>query len=173
MNLIGCLDLPTGGDVPVSGKDVSKLSEAELAHLRGQEIGFVFQTFDLVSRMSVFKNVELPTLANHKHGCNPKKRAKELLELVGLSDSMHHKPTELSGGQLQRVALAMARSQHPDSASSQFYICDGAQPFLDGQYAVFGRTIEGIDVVRAIAEVKTGPQDKPVKSVVITGISIK
>jgi putative ABC transport system ATP-binding protein len=173
MNLTGCLDRPTGGDVHVSGKDVSKLSEAELAHLRGQEIGFVFQTFNLASGMSAFQNVELPAIVYHKHGCNPKKRAKELLELVGLAGRMHHKPTELSGGQHQRVALAMARSQHPDSASSQFYICDGAQSFLDGQYAVFGRTIEGIDVVRAIAEVKTGPQDKPVKSVAITGISIK
>ncbi len=86
---------------------------------------------------------------------------------------MHHKPTELSGGQRQRVAFAMARFQHPDSASSQFYICDGAQSFPDGQYAVFDRTIEGIDVVWAIAEVKTGPQDKHVKGVVITGISIK
>ncbi|MCK4458146.1 MAG: peptidylprolyl isomerase, partial [Methanosarcinales archaeon] len=125
------------------------------------------------SRMSVFKNVELPTLANQKPGVDPEKRAKELIELVGLFDRMHHNPTELSGGQRQRVALAMARSQHPDSVSSQFYICDGAPPQLDGQYAVFGRTIEGMDVVRAIAEVKTGPQDKPVKSVVITKISIK
>ena len=152
---------------------MSKLSEAELAHLRGQEIGFVFQTWGLVSRMSVFKNVELPTLANQKPGVDPEKRAKELIELVGLFDRMHHNPTELSGGQRQRVALAMARSQHPDSVSSQFHICDGAPPQLDGQYAVFGRTIEGMDVVRAIAEVKTGPQDKPVKSVVITKISIK
>jgi len=70
-------------------------------------------------------------------------------------------------------ALAMARSQNPDSASSQFYICDGAQPSLDGQYAVFGRVTDGMDVVRAIAEVKTDSQDKPVKSVVITKISIK
>ena len=70
-------------------------------------------------------------------------------------------------------ALAMARSQHPDSASSQFYICDGAQSFLNGQYAVFGRVIDGMDVVRAIAEVKTGSGDKPVEDVVITGISIE
>jgi len=65
VNLIGCLDRPTGGEIHVSGKDVSKLSEAELAHLRGYEIGFVFQTFNLVSRMSVLKNVELPTLLPH------------------------------------------------------------------------------------------------------------
>ncbi|RJS71765.1 ABC transporter ATP-binding protein, partial [ANME-2 cluster archaeon] len=89
------------------------LSEAELAHLRGQEIGFVFQTFNLVSRMSVLKNVELPTLANQKPGIDPGKRSKELLELVGLSDRMHHKPTELSGGQRQRVAIARALVNDP------------------------------------------------------------
>ncbi len=113
MNLIGCLDLPTGGAIHVSGKDVSKLSEAELAHLRGFEIGFVFQTFNLVSRMSVFKNVELPTLANQKPDINPGKRVKKLLELVGLSDRAHHKPTELSGGQRQRVAIARALINDP------------------------------------------------------------
>jgi len=113
MNLIGCLDRPTGGDIHVSGKDVSKLSEAELAHLRGFEIGFVFQTFNLVSRMSVFKNVELPTLANQKPDINPGKRVKKLLELVGISDRAHHKPTELSGGQRQRVAIARALVNDP------------------------------------------------------------
>ena len=113
MNLIGCLDRPTGGEIHVSGKDVNKLSEAELAHLRGQEIGFVFQTFNLVSRMSVLKNVELPTLANQKLGIDPGNRAKELIELVGLSDRMHHKPTELSGGQRQRVAIARALVNDP------------------------------------------------------------
>ena len=113
MNLIGCLDLPTGGEIHVSGKDLNKLTEAELAHLRGQEIGFVFQTFNLVSRMSVLKNVELPTLANQKPGIDPGKRAKELIELVGLSDRMHHKPTELSGGQRQRVAIARALVNDP------------------------------------------------------------
>ncbi len=113
MNLIGCLDHPTGGAIHVSGKDVSKLSEAELAHLRGFEIGFVFQTFNLISRMSVLKNVELPTLANQKPDINPGKRVKKLLELVGLSDRAHHKPTELSGGQRQRVAIARALVNDP------------------------------------------------------------
>jgi len=113
MNLIGCLDRPTGGDIHVSGKDVSKLSEAELAHLRGFEIGFIFQTFNLVSRMSVFKNVELPTLANQKPEINPGKRVKKLLELVGLAGRAHHKPTELSGGQRQRVAIARALVNDP------------------------------------------------------------
>ncbi len=113
MNLIGCLDRPTGGDIHVSGKDVSKLSEAELAHLRGFEIGFVFQTFNLVSRMSVFKNVELPTLANQKPEINHGQRVKKLLELVGLAGRAHHKPTELSGGQRQRVAIARALVNDP------------------------------------------------------------
>ena len=113
MNLIGCLDRPTGGEIHVSGKDIKKLSDTELAHLRGCEIGFVFQTFNLVSRMSVFANVELPTLANQKTDLNSGKRTKELLKLVGLSDRMHHKPTELSGGQRQRVAIARALVNDP------------------------------------------------------------
>ena len=113
MNLIGCLDRPTGGTIRVLGKEMNKLSQVELAHLRGQAIGFVFQTYNLVSRMSVFANVELPTLANRKPGCDPRKRVKELLLLVGLSDRMHHKPTELSGGQCQRVAIARALVNDP------------------------------------------------------------
>ncbi len=96
-NLIGCRDHPTEGEIRVLGNVVNKLSNDELAHLRG-EIGFVFQTFDLASGMSAFQNVELPAMVCQKHGCNPEKRAKELLELVGLSDHMHHKPTQLSGG---------------------------------------------------------------------------
>jgi putative ABC transport system ATP-binding protein len=113
MNLIGCLDRPTSGKIRLLGKEMNKLSQVELAHLRGQEIGFVFQTGGLVSRMSVLKNVELPTLANQKPGIDPGKRAKELIELVGLSDRMHHKPTELSGGQCQRVAIARALVNDP------------------------------------------------------------
>ncbi|MGP8321499.1 MAG: ABC transporter ATP-binding protein [Methanosarcinaceae archaeon] len=113
MNLIGCLDRPTAGEIRISGKDINKLSDSELAHLRGCEIGFVFQTFNLVSRMSVYKNIELPTLANHKPGIDAKKRVKELLEMVGLGDRMHHKSTELSGGQRQRVAIARALVNDP------------------------------------------------------------
>ncbi|KAF5417661.1 MAG: putative ABC transporter ATP-binding protein [Candidatus Methanogaster sp.] len=113
MNLIGCLDRPTSGTIRLLGKEMNKLSQVELAHLRGHEIGFVFQTYNLVSRMSVFANVGLPTLANLKPGCDPRKRVKELLELVGLSDRMHHKPTELSGGQCQRVAIARALVNDP------------------------------------------------------------
>ena len=111
-NLIGCRDHPTEGEIRVLGNVVNKLSNDELAHLRG-EIGFVFQTFDLTSGMSAFQNVELPAIVYQKHGCNPEKRAKELLELVGLADRMHHKPAELSGGQRQRVAIARALVNDP------------------------------------------------------------
>ena len=111
-NLIGCRDHPTEGEIRVLGNVVNKLSNDELAHLRG-EIGFVFQTFDLASGMSAFQNVELPAMVCQKHGCNSEKRAKELLELVGLSDHMHHKPTQLSGGQRQRVAIARALVNDP------------------------------------------------------------
>ena len=113
MNMIGCLDRPTQGHVIVNGKDIQKISDNELAHLRGQEIGFVFQTYNLIPRMTAIQNVELPTYANKKNGSNYHDRAKELLELVGLEDRMDHKTTELSGGQCQRVAIARALVNDP------------------------------------------------------------
>ena len=111
-DLIGCRDRPTEGDIHILGNALSKLSDDELAHLRC-EIGFVVRTFNLASGMSAFQNVELPAIVYQKHGCNPRKRAKELLELVGLSDHIHHKSTELSGGQRQRVAIARALVNDP------------------------------------------------------------
>ncbi|MDW7730956.1 MAG: ABC transporter ATP-binding protein [Methanolobus sp.] len=113
MNMIGCLDRPTHGRVIVMGKDVNSLSEVELARLRGLEIGFVFQTFNLVPRLSALQNVELPTYANKKEGIDGSKRAKELIELVGLQDRISYKPTELSGGQQQRVAIARSLINDP------------------------------------------------------------
>jgi len=113
MNMIGCLDRPTQGHVIVNGKDIQKISDNELAHLRGQEIGFVFQTYNLIPRMTAIQNVELPTYANKKNGSNYHDRAIELLELVGLEDRMDHKTTELSGGQCQRVAIARALVNDP------------------------------------------------------------
>lgn len=113
MNMIGCLDRPTCGKVVVMGKDVNQLSEVELARLRGFEIGFVFQTFNLVPRLSAIQNVELPTYANKKEGIDGRKRAQELIELVGLQNRMNYKPTELSGGQQQRVAIARALINDP------------------------------------------------------------
>ncbi|MCD4843239.1 MAG: ABC transporter ATP-binding protein [Methanosarcinales archaeon] len=113
MNMIGCLDRPTGGHVILKGKDINKISDNELAHLRGQEIGFIFQTFNLIPRMTAIQNVELPTFANKKNSTNYHERAKELLKLVGLEDRMDHKTTELSGGQCQRVAIARSLINNP------------------------------------------------------------
>ncbi|MDD4332050.1 MAG: ABC transporter ATP-binding protein, partial [Methanosarcinaceae archaeon] len=106
MNLLGCLDRPTKGSVLFRGSDINTLSDGELAKLRGLEIGFVFQTFNLIPRLNAFENVKLPSYANSKPGVNPDKRAKELLKAVGLEDRMRHRPNELSGGQSQRVAIA-------------------------------------------------------------------
>jgi len=114
MNMIGCLDRPTGGHVILKGKDINKISDNELAYLRGQEIGFIFQTFNLIPRMTAIQNVELPTFANKKNSTNYHERAIELLKLVGLEDRMNHKTTELSGGQCQRVAIARSLINNPD-----------------------------------------------------------
>jgi len=112
MNLIGCLDRPTEGQILIRGRDLHRMSDEELAHLRGLEIGFVFQTFNLVPRLTAFENVLLPTFANSR-SIDPRKRAKELLQLMGLQDRMHHRPGELSGGQSQRVSIARALINNP------------------------------------------------------------
>ncbi|WP_410507914.1 ABC transporter ATP-binding protein [Methanosarcina hadiensis] len=113
MNLIGFLDRPTEGKIIIKGLDINELSDKEVARLRGLEIGFVFQTFNLIPRLTALENVELPTYANAREGVDTRKRAKELLNLVGLGDRMHHKPGELSGGQSQRVAIARALINDP------------------------------------------------------------
>lgn len=113
MNLLGCLDRPSEGQVLVMGKDINSISESELAKLRGLEIGFVFQNFNLVSRLTALQNVLLPTYANRRIDVNVNQRAKQLLGLVGLDDRMEHRPTELSGGQSQRVAIARALINEP------------------------------------------------------------
>ncbi|KGK97754.1 ABC transporter ATP-binding protein [Methanococcoides methylutens] len=113
MNMLGCLDRPTEGHVMVMGMDINMISDMELAKLRGMEIGFVFQNFSLVSRLSALQNVLLPTYANRRSDIDVNERARQLLDLVGLSDRMDHKPTELSGGQSQRVAIARALINDP------------------------------------------------------------
>lgn len=113
MNIIGCLDRPTEGQVFISGEDLQRMSDDELARLRGLEIGFVFQTFNLIPRLTAFENVLLPTFANSRVSGDPRKRAKDLLEIMGLHDRMHHKPGELSGGQAQRVSIARALINDP------------------------------------------------------------
>lgn len=113
MNLLGCLDRPSCGSIRIMGKDVSVISDNELAALRGLEIGFVFQSFNLVPRLTSLENVELPTYANSRTGVDDRKHAQDLLELVGLDDRMNYRPTELSGGQSQRVAVARALINDP------------------------------------------------------------
>ena len=113
MNIIGCLDTPTSGDYLLNGKAVSRMTENELADVRNKEIGFVFQQFNLLPRLTALENVALPLV----YAGVPKKerteRAKEVLEMVGLADRSHHKPNELSGGQNQRVAIARALINKP------------------------------------------------------------
>lgn len=131
MNMLGCLDIPTSGKYILNGKDVSHLSDDELSDIRNQEIGFIFQGFNLIPSFTAMENVELPLLYR---GIEKKERyelAKAALEKVGLKERMKHKPSEMSGGQQQRVAIARAIAQAPpviladeptgnlDSASSQ------------------------------------------------------
>ena len=113
MNLIGCLDSPSSGRYWLAGRLVSELDDDELAYIRNKEIGFVFQTFNLLPRATALHNVELPLIYNGTPAEERIERAKKALERVDLVPRMHHKPNELSGGQRQRVAVARALVNHP------------------------------------------------------------
>ncbi len=113
MNMLGCLDTPTAGHYEFNQKDVSAMVDDELAAIRNQEIGFVFQTFNLLPRSNALHNVELPLIYAGFSPHERKERAKEVLRHVGLEQRMLHKPNELSGGQRQRVAIARALVNHP------------------------------------------------------------
>src|SRR5499427_595671 len=113
MNLIGCLDSPSQGKYWLNGHDVSELNDDELARIRNKEIGFVFQTFNLLARATALHNVELPLIYNGTPAGERTERAKAVLESVNLGERMMHKPNELSGGQRQRVAIARALVNNP------------------------------------------------------------
>ena len=135
MNLIGCLDTPSKGRYWLNGRLVSEMDDDELAHIRNKEIGFVFQTFNLLPRATALHNVELPLVYSGVPSKERAERAKKSLAMVELSDRMHHKPNELSGGQRQRVAIALALANSPS-----IILADEPTGNLDSQ--------TGVDIMR-------------------------
>ena len=114
VNMVGCLDVPTRGRVFLDGIDIAKLSESDLAQIRGKKIGFIFQQFNLIGTLSALENVALPMIFQGVSQAVRLKRAKKHLELVNLADRMDHRPNELSGGQQQRVAIARSLANDPE-----------------------------------------------------------
>ena len=114
MNLIGCLDIPSKGSIYLKSQDISKLSESDLASLRGKTIGFIFQQYNLIQSMSAFENVMLPLEFLEYDETEAANKTREILKLVGLSDKMQYRPTQLSGGQQQRVSIARSLASDPE-----------------------------------------------------------
>ena len=142
LNLIGALDRPTEGNILIDGVDISELEDDELAKLRNQKIGFIFQFFNLISRMTALDNVALPMAFAGVSRDQRRSRAEELLKMVKLADRVNHKPTELSGGQQQRVAIARALGNNPSVV-----LCDEVTGNLDTKT---GKEI--LDLLRTLNE---------------------
>ena len=130
MNMIGALDIPTEGRMMLTDKDISRLSESELALIRGKKIGFVFQTFNLIPTLSALENVALPLMFQNVSRTEAFAKARKILEEVGLAKRLHHRPTELSGGEQQRVAIARALVNDP-----QIILADEPTGNLDSKTA--------------------------------------
>jgi putative ABC transport system ATP-binding protein len=113
LGLIGGLDTPTSGTIKIDGVDITRMNEDQLTEIRNEKIGFIFQFFNLIPTLTALENVALPIQFARKPQFNPDKRARELLELLGLGDRLRHRPSELSGGQQQRVAIARALANNP------------------------------------------------------------
>jgi putative ABC transport system ATP-binding protein len=126
--MLGALDRPTSGKVIINDKDLADFNDNQLATLRNQELGFIFQQFNLIQRMTAIDNVEVPLAISGMSKIKRSEKAKELLEMVGLKDRMHHKPTQLSGGEQQRVAIARALSNNPN-----IFLCDELTGNLDSK----------------------------------------
>jgi putative ABC transport system ATP-binding protein len=158
MNLVGCLDTPTDGDVVIDGADVTALDDRERTALRGTKVGFVFQTFNLMPRLTALENVALPQLFQGVGRDERRGRARELLERVGLGDRLDHLPNELSGGQRQRVALARALVNDPalvlaDEPSGNLDTETEAEVLdLFGEFHDAGTTIVVVTHERHVAE---------------------
>ena len=113
LNLLGCLDTPTAGHYRLAGHDVSRMNDNELSEIRRDRIGFIFQSFNLIPRLTVLENIEVPLFYAGISGSERRRRARRMAELVGLGDRTGHRPSELSGGEMQRVAIARALSNDP------------------------------------------------------------
>jgi putative ABC transport system ATP-binding protein len=140
MNIIGCLDTPTSGTYILNNQDVSTMEDDQLAEVRNKEIGFVFQTFNLLPRYNALDNVQLPLIYAGASKAERMEKALKVIEHVGLTDRMHHKPNELSGGQRQRVAVARALVGHPS-----IILADEPTGTLDSKTSV--------DIMRLISEI--------------------
>lgn len=174
MHLVGCLDKPTKGKIFLDNKDISSLSESRLAEIRGKKIGFVFQQFNLIPTLTALENVMLPMEFQNLSISKIKERAKRLMEQVGLKDRMNHKPTELSGGQAQRVAIARSLANNPeviladeptgnlDSKTGQYimnFLCEMHEK--EGKTVVMvTHDIDLVNFAKRIVKLKDGQIDK-------------